>query len=101
MPSDRLRKRINADFSERDALRVVSELLDVPESLPFGESQDAEGAERLQACVVIPAEGNYERFRERLELLRLDWRDALMGSGLENGDWSRQLDQTLGRPMPT
>ncbi len=100
MPSDRLQKRINADFSEHDASRVVNDLLDVPESLPFGESQDAVGAERLQACVVIPAEGNYARFRERVDLLRLDWRDALMGSGLENDDWSRQLDQLLGRPTP-
>lgn len=95
-PSDRLRKRIFADFSEHDAQHVVEDLLDVPESLPFGEAQDAKGAERLQACAVIPAEGDYSRFRERVELLHLDWRDALVSSGLEQDGWPRQLDRLLG-----
>lgn len=92
-PSDRLRKRIVAEFSESDATRVVNELRVIPESLPLGEGQDAE---RLQASAVIPAMGDYARFRERVELLQVDWRDALVDAGLEQDRWSRQLDQILG-----
>ena len=92
IPSDRLRHRVFADFGEHDGARVLEDLLDIPESLPLGEGQNAE---RMQACVVLPAEGDYERFRSGIERLRLDWRDSLVGAGLEHAEWSRQLDRLL------
>lgn len=92
IPSDRLRKRIVAEFGGQVGLHVINDLLGIPESLPGGDRQDAE---RLQACAVIPAHGDYARFQVRVKLLRLDWRDALMSTGLEHENWSKELDRLL------
>ncbi|EFQ82350.1 hypothetical protein HMPREF0063_12512 [Aeromicrobium marinum DSM 15272] len=91
--STRLSARIRADFSPSDAERVLDDLADIPESLPLGESQNTE---RLQACAVLPAAGDYDDFRQSIALLRIDWRDGLMGTGLEHGHWPRELDRLLG-----
>ena len=46
--------------------------------------------------MIIRSGGNFERFMSEVELVQLDWRDTLMGSGLEHDDYEVQLDRLLG-----
>ena len=59
----------------------------------------SQAAERIQAAIVVHSHGDFERFLSEMELVELDWRDTLMGSGLEHGDYEEQLDRLLG-PTP-
>ncbi|TWD80004.1 hypothetical protein FB561_1070 [Kribbella amoyensis] len=91
--SDRLERRIRADFSPDQAPRVLARLADIPEKLAQGASQNPE---RMQAALVLPAKGDFTAFRRQLELAELDWRDALMNSHFAHADWPDRLDAALG-----
>ena len=67
---------------------VISRLSGLP-----GTSQSSE---RIQTAVIVRSDGNYERFMSEIDLVLLDWRDTLMGSGLEHADYEEQLDRLLG-----
>ncbi|MDP9182411.1 MAG: hypothetical protein M3P04_06495 [Actinomycetota bacterium] len=56
-----------------------------------------EQGERVQAAVALWSYGNYQRFREAIQMARDDWRDALARAGLENDNWPYLLDLNLGR----
>lgn len=88
-PSKRLVRRI----SEARVGQVVDQLLHIPETRPLGSHQDAE---RLQACIVLSAQGDYQAFLAAMDLSRVDWRDALVGAGLGDEDWPERLDAALG-----
>ena len=92
--SARLTRRVRHDFPPDLADTVVGQLTGVPETLPLC-SQDAE---RMQASIVITAHGDYERFLAALQLVRDDWRDALVGSGLGDDDWPERPTDALGLP---
>ena len=86
-PSARLQRRIRRDFGDH-ADDVVAQLGLLPET-----SQDPE---RIQAAVVLRADGDHDAFLSELDLVRLDWRDTLMDTGLEHADWHERLDVLLG-----
>lgn len=79
-------------FGERRA--AAMELLRRTAETTSGWSVDLE---RVQAAALIISQGNWGRFLEALRLIELDWRDALVGAGLENDDWPVKLDKILGR----
>jgi hypothetical protein len=89
-----LERRVRGDFGG-DADEVLALLTTIPESLPLGERQSAE---RIQAAVVVAAQGNLTQFPTWLDIARTDWRDALMGAGLAHADWPHRLDEEFGRP---
>ena len=93
MTSARLAQRVRHDFSAGDAAKVLKDLEGIPETLPLGERQDPE---RMQAALVLPANGDYERFRRLVELAHRDWRDLLVGAELAHSDWPEKLDGALG-----
>lgn len=79
--SDRLARRVRADFGATDeAESVLAEI----------------GGERVQAAVILWARGDIGRLRDAAALARLDWRDALVRSGLDDDDWQQKLDAELG-----
>ena len=73
----------------------MSQLAELPETLPLASEQDSE---RLQAALVLPANGDYRLFLQQVELAQTDWRDALVAAGLGGEDWRARLDALLGEP---
>mgnify|MGYP005819629257 CR=1 FL=1 len=86
-PTARLIRRIQRDFPGR-ADEVIAGLTDLPKT-----SQDAE---RVHAAIIVRSRGDFAAFQSELELAALDWRDTLMGSGLEHADHEDQLERLLG-----
>lgn len=97
-PSPRLAARVRRDFGDPVADEVLADLQQVPEELAGGSGLDPE---RLQAALVLTARGDRAEVDARLELARLDWRDALVAAGLADGDWPRTLDRELGPASTT
>ena len=89
-PTQRLINRIERDFTPDNAREVVGWLDGLGPEV-FGR-QDPE---RIQASLVLAASGDLERFVACVELLRLDWRDALVAGGLADANWPERLDAEL------
>lgn len=70
---------------------MLAELRELPEQV-IGR-QDPE---RIHAALVIRTAGDWYQFQQYVALAKSDWRDALVGAGLANGDWPTQLDALLG-----
>jgi hypothetical protein len=83
--SERLRRRVERDFPEPGSANGVMVMVSA-----VGESA------RIQAAMVIWANGDLARVREIRELALLDWRDALVTAELANEDWPERLDAELG-----
>ena len=56
---------------------------------------DLEG-ERVQAAVVLLAEGHWPTFERQVTLAGTDWRDVLVAAGLGDDDWQECLNEQLG-----
>lgn len=80
----RLESRLARDFpaSKLDEARGI-----------VSKSSDSE---RVQAAIVIAAEGSLDQLRVQADLASVDWRDVLMNGGLANADWAARLDSELG-----
>ncbi len=87
-PSARLDRKTRQNFPPSRADEVVSRLTALPDT--------SLSAERIQAAIVVRSQGSFERFLAELELVQLDWRDTLMGSGFEHDDYEARLDEVLG-----
>jgi integrase len=97
--SGRLERRVRRDFPERGSAPEILRILD---ALPDTAGYDAEmfGSERLQAAIVLLAEGSIRQFREAIELALADWRDLLVAAELAQADWPDRLDVELGLDHP-
>jgi hypothetical protein len=93
----RLERRIQRDFPEPGSANGVLHLL---AELPGRAGYDREilASERIQAAVVLLADGDLRRLRQALELAACDWRDLLVAAGLANEDWPQRLNDDLGEP---
>jgi hypothetical protein len=87
-PSARLARKIRQSFAADRADDVIERLSALPET--------SQSAERIQTAVIVRADGDVERFMSEVELVQLDWRDTLMGTGLEHPDYEERLDRLLG-----
>jgi hypothetical protein len=85
----RLLRRIQRDFPDAEAARGVVGAL---RKLALEEKY----SERILAAAVFSAGADVNRFRSAIRLAGLDWRDLLMGSGLEHANWRDVLDEELG-----
>ena len=59
------------------------------------ESDDA-GRERIQAAVLIVADGDLDRLERAAGEVAIDWRDVLMAADLGFDDWPERVDAYLG-----
>jgi len=92
----RLERRIRRDFPEPGSADGVLQLL---AELPgrAGYDPEALASERVQAAIVVLADGDVRRLRQAIDLASADWRDLLVAAGLAGGNWPDLLDQELGR----
>jgi quercetin dioxygenase-like cupin family protein len=90
--SDRLRAYVEREFSDADAAALLGRLSNL--TLAGAEKQSLE---RIQAAVVLLTRGDIERLEESARIAERDWRDALVWSGLGQGDWPGRLDIELGK----
>jgi hypothetical protein len=86
---DRLIAYVYRRFS--DPQRVLASLRDLPDEVYGGQDR-----ERIQAALVLAADGSWEGFERSVALARVEWRDALVAGGLANADWPKRLDAALG-----
>jgi hypothetical protein len=90
----RLEQRIRADFPQPgSAAGVLGLLADLPRQAGYGE--DMLASERVQAAIVLYADGDITRLHQMLDLAKSDWRDVLVDGGLANADWPQRLDTAL------
>jgi hypothetical protein len=90
--SRRLVDKVRRDFSPTEADTVL-ELLD--ESAGWAGDLNEAGRERIQAAIVLAADGDSRRLLWALALADLDWRDVLLAGGLAEGDWLERLAEAL------
>ena len=91
MVSRRLEARVRSDFSPAEADAALRRLEAL--NLALAEKQSLE---RIQAAVVLLADGDPEKLERCARLAEVDWRDVLVFSGLGNGDWPARIDEELG-----
>lgn len=56
--------------------------------------------ERVMAAILIRAAGDWRQLDQAADLAQLDWRDVLMGTGLEHEGWEQLLDADFGPANP-
>lgn len=86
--SDRVAARVRKDFPADEAEDALSWLATT--------ETGGQDVERVHAAVVLSAEGSLRMLRNCVELSHLDWRDVLMGTGLEHGNWPKVLEREFG-----
>ncbi len=91
--SRRVAARVPRDFGPTESDSVLK-LLE-GQRLPLLYGHD-EGHERVQAAVVLIANGDSSRLLEAVALAETDWRDVLMAAGLAHGDWRQRVEIALG-----
>jgi hypothetical protein len=52
--------------------------------------------ERVLTAILVRSQGELRRLYEAIHLSTVDWRDVLVGTGLENADWPDRLNDILG-----
>ncbi|MFD4112623.1 hypothetical protein ACFWSJ_04130 [Streptomyces niveus] len=92
--SVRLERRIRRDFPEPGSAAEIMRMLD---ELPGTAGYDVEhfAGERLQAAIVLLAQGSIRRFHESVRLALTDWRDLLVATELDNDSWTDRLQAEL------
>ncbi|SHN22832.1 hypothetical protein [Actinacidiphila paucisporea] len=93
--STRLERRIRRDFPEPGS---APEILRILNALPdaAGYANEELRSERIRAAIVLFARGDITKFRQAVELAKLDWRDVLVAGELADADWAIRLDAELG-----
>ncbi|TCC55310.1 hypothetical protein E0H73_35865 [Kribbella pittospori] len=83
--SARLKRRVAVDFPAAGSAEEVVRLL-------------ANGAdsERVQAAIVLAAQGDIRKIQWGIKEASIDWRDVLVSGGLADQDWAVILDRQLG-----
>jgi len=85
----RLVGKVRRDFPAADADTVLVLL----ESA--GAGLEGSGRERVQAAVVLLADGDGWRLLDALTLAQQDWRDVLVAAGLAEADWPERMARLL------
>ena len=88
--SARLAARVRRDFAPDASAAVLARLEGL--DLHLAEKQSPE---RIQAAVVLLAQGDLAKFEHAAGRAERDWRDVLVWSGLGN-NWYPVLDAELG-----
>ena len=91
MVSGRVAARVREQFADAEPVLALLDGL----RLPFIDD-DPVGRERVQAAVVLAAQGDPQWVLEQAVLAERDWRDVLVNAGLANAGWESVLDAEFG-----
>jgi hypothetical protein len=83
--SARLQRRVARDFPQPGSAEEVVRLL-----------ASVSDSERVQAAIVVAANGDLRELKREAELAAVDWRDVLINGDLARDDWPGVLDSELG-----
>ena len=95
--TERTRRLVEHLFGAADSLVAQHLLLEeCGTNLPFCETQDAAGLERIRFAVLMLSGGNIDRLRETVEHAKQDWRDVLVSAGFgysltEHDRWAQAV----------
>jgi hypothetical protein len=81
--SSRLEAKVRADFEPGAVEPILVRLAEIR-------------SERVQAAVVLLADGRWPEFERQSALAKVDFRDVLVAAGLADGQWSERLNERLG-----
>jgi hypothetical protein len=81
----RLRRRVERDFPDPGSAAEVERLV-----------RGSADTERVQAALVLWANGSIPRLLDIARLAAVDWRDALVRAELAEEGWPDRLDAELG-----
>jgi hypothetical protein len=95
--TDRTLRLVEHLFSAGDS-GVAQRLLleECGTNLPFCETQDAAGLERIRFAVLMLSGGDVEKLRATVEHAKQDWRDVLVSAGFgysltEHDRWAQAV----------
>lgn len=91
--SDRLQAYVRRRFAPDEVEPIFGLLAEVVYEEP-GSTE--EGIERIQAAVVLIADGDVQRLLRAMEMAQDDWRDVLVAAGLAHEGWPERLGVALG-----
>ncbi|WP_217235587.1 hypothetical protein [Streptomyces sp. AC555_RSS877] len=92
----RIKRRISEDYTPEDRSAVEELLLDLASGLEKDEGFSQAELERIIAATLIGGGGDVDRLLNWVQFARRDFRDVLVGSGLEHSDWPERLDSEFG-----
>lgn len=92
MPTTRLVRRNRNDFDDVSADGVIDGL----DEMAASSTDPQHGSERVQAAVVLLAQGDPSQLEDARQLALTDWRDVLVAAELAADGWRDRLDQELG-----
>jgi len=87
--SERIAARVREDFRSEEVEEALREL---------ATAYDGQGSDRMQAAVVLRAEGDLKQLKRDVRESHIDFRDVLMYSGMEHGNWPEVLEREF--PVP-
>lgn len=94
MVTPRLERRIRRDFGGPERAQQVLDLLaELPATAGYDPAMFS--GERVQAAIVLWANGSLRRVHDACKLAETDWRDMLVAAGLADADWPQRLDEEL------
>jgi hypothetical protein len=91
--SDRLATKVRGDVPTEAAEEVLRRL-----DALHPVSAEGESRERIQAAIVLLAEGHPAKLEHYASVAETDWRDVLFWSSLGHDDWAARLDEELAFP---
>jgi hypothetical protein len=80
--TDRTIRLVERLFHADDAVRAQRLLVEeCATNLPFCDTQDAGGLERIRFAVLLLSEGDIDKLRAAIDRASADWRDVLVAAG--------------------
>lgn len=92
MISDRLQAYVRRRFTPDEVEPVLNLLAEAVREEPGDTAGDTE---RIQAAIVLVADGDSQRFLHAMEIAQGDWRDILVWADLAHADWADRLKAAL------
>ena len=89
--TDRLARWIRRRYVPAAAARCFDALARMDAANAYG----GQNAERMQLALLLRAGGDLAHLDAVLALAQTDFRDLLVGSGLEHDDWAARVDEIL------
>ncbi|MGW2486749.1 hypothetical protein ACWCV9_05940 [Streptomyces sp. NPDC001606] len=91
--TSRIKQRIKRDYPEAEQPAVASILVELSDEISRYENAQLE---RIIAATLIHGQADVDKLLTAVQVALSDWRDVLMGSGLEHSDWPARLNCEFG-----